>query len=139
MTRRDPRLAIAVFFAVAGAVLLLLVAITRFPTIFSSGREYRTVFRSVPGLTAGDEVRYGFDEAYSISQLDEIAPKLLANQSTLFYSLGCQPAWDQRVTQWMSVWTCLRGSALNSAQLRVNVTSPGGTTAAARSNTDSAG
>jgi phospholipid/cholesterol/gamma-HCH transport system substrate-binding protein len=59
VTRRDPRLAIAVFFAVAGAVLLLLVAIARFPTIFSTGSEYRTVFRSVPGLTAGDEVRYG--------------------------------------------------------------------------------
>jgi phospholipid/cholesterol/gamma-HCH transport system substrate-binding protein len=59
MTRRDPRLAIAVFFGVAGAVLLLLVAITRFPTIFSTGSEYRTAFRSVPGLTAGDEVRYG--------------------------------------------------------------------------------
>ena len=59
MNRRDPRLAIAVFFAVTGAALLLLVAITRFPAIFSSGREYRTVFRSVPGLTVGDEVRYG--------------------------------------------------------------------------------
>lgn len=59
MTRRDPRVAIAVFFAVAGAVLLLLVGVARFPTILSRGREYRTVFRSVPGLTPGDEVRYG--------------------------------------------------------------------------------
>ena len=59
MTRRDPRVAIAVFFAVAGAVLLLLVGVARFPTMLTRGREYRTVFRSVPGLTSGDEVRYG--------------------------------------------------------------------------------
>ena len=59
MTRRDPRLAIAVFFAVTGAVLLLLVGVARYPTLFSRGLEYRTVFRSVPGLTVGDEVRYG--------------------------------------------------------------------------------
>lgn len=59
MTRRDPRLAIAVFFGVAGAVLLLLVGVARFPSMFARGHEYRTVFRSVPGLTVGDEVRYG--------------------------------------------------------------------------------
>lgn len=62
-------------------------------------REIWDGFRYGPDAA---KVRYGFDEAYSISQLDEIAPKLLANQSTLFYSLGCQPAWDQRVTQWLN-------------------------------------
>ena len=41
---------------------------------------------------------FGFDEAYSISQLDEILPKLLGNQAKLFYSLGADCHWDERVT-----------------------------------------
>lgn len=45
---------------------------------------------------------FGVDEAYSIGQLDEIAPKLLANQAKLFYSLGADVAWDGRVTGWLN-------------------------------------
>ena len=45
---------------------------------------------------------FGFDEAYSIQQLDEIAPKLLANQDKLFYSLGADAAWDAKVTAWLN-------------------------------------
>jgi Xaa-Pro aminopeptidase len=45
---------------------------------------------------------FGFDEAYSIQQLDEIAPKLLANQDALFYSLGADAAWDSKVTAWLN-------------------------------------
>jgi Xaa-Pro aminopeptidase len=45
---------------------------------------------------------FGFDEAYSIQQLDEIAPKLLANQDALFYSLGADAAWDNKVTAWLN-------------------------------------
>ena len=29
-------------------------------------------------------------------------------------------SFDQRVTQWMSVWTVLRGSSLNCCQVSVN-------------------
>ena len=45
---------------------------------------------------------FGFDEAYSIQQLDEIAPKLLANQDQLFYSLGADAAWDAKTTAWLN-------------------------------------
>ena len=45
---------------------------------------------------------FGFDEAYSIQQLDEIAPKLLANQTQLFYSLGADAAWDSKVSTWLN-------------------------------------
>jgi len=44
------------------------------------------------------KAEFGFDEAYSISELDEIAPKLLGNQPKLFFSLGADAAWDVRVT-----------------------------------------
>ena len=42
--------------------------------------------------------QFGFDEAYSISQLDEIMLKLMANQPKLFYSLGMDNSWDTRIT-----------------------------------------
>lgn len=48
------------------------------------------------------KIEFGFDEAYSINQLDELMPKLLANQSRLFYSLGADAAWDVRVTAWVN-------------------------------------
>ena len=48
------------------------------------------------------KIEFGFDEAYSISQLDEIAPKLLANQPKLFYSLGADASWDARVMGWLN-------------------------------------
>ncbi len=45
---------------------------------------------------------FGFDEAYSISQLDELAPKLLCNQAKLFYSLGADARWDARIAGWLN-------------------------------------
>ena len=45
---------------------------------------------------------FGFDEAYSISQLDELAPKLLSNQVKLFYSLGADARWDARIAGWLN-------------------------------------
>lgn len=45
---------------------------------------------------------FGFDEAYSFSALDELMPKLLANQPSLFYSLGADAGWDARVTLWLN-------------------------------------
>ncbi|MDP3212339.1 aminopeptidase P N-terminal domain-containing protein [Methylotenera sp.] len=45
---------------------------------------------------------FGFDQSYSFNTLDELMPKLLANQSKLFYSLGADVAWDVRVTSWLN-------------------------------------
>ena len=52
------------------------------------------------GLPAQTE--FGFDEAYSITQLDELVPELLANQPQLHYSLGNDAGWDARVTTWLN-------------------------------------
>ncbi|PKO47642.1 MAG: Xaa-Pro aminopeptidase [Betaproteobacteria bacterium HGW-Betaproteobacteria-22] len=46
--------------------------------------------------------KFGLDEAYSMHQLDVLLPKLLANQSKLFYSLGADAAWDARVMTWLN-------------------------------------
>jgi Xaa-Pro aminopeptidase len=45
---------------------------------------------------------FGFDEAYSISELDAVVTKLLANQAKLFFSLGESVAWDQRISGWLN-------------------------------------
>ena len=62
-------------------------------------REIWDGFRFGPAAAVAE---FGVDEAYSITQLDEMAPKLLANQSRLFYSLGTDSAWDARVTGWLN-------------------------------------
>jgi len=45
---------------------------------------------------------FGFDEAYSINQLEELAPQLLANQAQFFYSLGADTAWDSKISAWLN-------------------------------------
>lgn len=45
---------------------------------------------------------FGVDEAYSIQDLEKIAPSLLGNQDILFYSLGADRAWDHRVSIWLT-------------------------------------
>jgi len=62
-------------------------------------REIWDGFRFGPVAAVAE---FGVDEAYSITQLDEMAPKLLANQSRLFYSLGTDPVWDAKVTGWLN-------------------------------------
>jgi Xaa-Pro aminopeptidase len=62
-------------------------------------REIWDGFRYGPEA-AKDE--FGFDEAYSISQLDEVLTKLMGNQAKLFYSLGANIEWDARVTGWLN-------------------------------------
>lgn len=61
------------------------------------------------------QTEFGFDEAYSFNQLDEMMPKLLANQSTLFHSLGANMRWDRRVTGWLNAV---------KAQARTGVSAP---------------
>jgi Xaa-Pro aminopeptidase len=50
----------------------------------------------------GAKSEFGFDEAYTIDQLDTILPTLMANQPNLFYSLGADNLWDTKVTQWLT-------------------------------------
>ena len=48
------------------------------------------------------KAEFGFDEAYSINELDTVVLKLLANQPKLFFSLGESASWDARVMGWMN-------------------------------------
>lgn len=62
-------------------------------------REIWDGFRYGPD---GAREAFEVDEAYSISQADERLPKLLENQTSLFYEIGADPAWDARVMGWLS-------------------------------------
>jgi Xaa-Pro aminopeptidase len=45
---------------------------------------------------------FGFDEAYSIGQVDELLPKWIRNQPTLFFSLGANAYWDNKIGSWLN-------------------------------------
>ena len=62
-------------------------------------REIWDGFRHGP---SGALAEFGVDEAYSISELDSRMVSLLANQPELYFSLGADAAWDQRVTGWLN-------------------------------------
>ena len=53
---------------------------------------------------------FGFDEAYSINELDVVVLKLLANQPKLYFSLGESVVNDAKVTGWLNA---LRTQARN--------------------------
>jgi Xaa-Pro aminopeptidase len=46
---------------------------------------------------AAAQQQFGFDMAYPIAQLDEKLVELMGNQPALFYPLGSDAAWDQRL------------------------------------------
>jgi Xaa-Pro aminopeptidase len=45
---------------------------------------------------------FGFDAAYSITRLDDLALEFLADQPVIFHALGQDPEWDQRVIGWVN-------------------------------------
>ena len=58
---------------------------------------------------------FSFDEAYSIAKLDEMMPKLIADQSILQFPLGADTVWDTRVVGWINQV---------KAQVRSGITAP---------------
>ena len=62
-------------------------------------RELWDGYRHGPGAA---REKFGFDEAHSIAALDEMLPKLMADQPSLHYAPGMDPAWDARVMGWLN-------------------------------------
>ena len=62
-------------------------------------REVWDGFRHGP---EGARVTFGFDEAYSIAQLDEMMPQLMSNQPALYCRLGSDVGWDARIMRWLN-------------------------------------
>ncbi len=81
-------------------------------------REIWDGFRYGPEAT---KTEFGFDETYSIAQLDEILPKLMGNQSKLFYSLGASSDWDIKVTGWLNKVKDLARTGVSAPESVVDV------------------
>lgn len=57
------------------------------------------------GYRAGQEgavEQYGADDSYPISDLDDILPGLLEGKEKVFYTMGHQAAFDQRMVSWLN-------------------------------------
>jgi len=61
-------------------------------------REIWDGFRYGPAAAAET---YGFDAAYAIDELNQLAPELMGNQKAIYFSLGADKAWDERIAQWL--------------------------------------
>jgi phospholipid/cholesterol/gamma-HCH transport system substrate-binding protein len=55
----DSRIGIFAFLGATALILFALVLVARYPSLLRRGPEYFAIFRSVPGLNLGDDVRYG--------------------------------------------------------------------------------
>ena len=89
-------------FAEPEAVLVLHVATQRailFCRDKDMEREIWDGFRYGPDAAAA---QFGFDEAYSINELDQRLPALIADQAVLHYALGADQNWDKRVLGWLN-------------------------------------
>ncbi len=64
----------------------------------------------------GARERFGFDEAHPIAALDEVMPRLLADQPALFYPVGDDIDWDARAMRWLNAVR---------AQARAGIEAPG--------------
>ncbi|MBW8370217.1 MAG: aminopeptidase P N-terminal domain-containing protein [Thiobacillus sp.] len=62
-------------------------------------REIWDGFRHGP---AAAQEQFGFDAAYSVTELDARLPELMGNRARLAYAVGQDPAWDTRVIGWLN-------------------------------------
>ncbi len=51
---------------------------------------------------AGVVERFGADDAFPITDIDEILPGLMENREKVYYAMGTHPEFDQRVVGWLN-------------------------------------
>lgn len=81
-------------------------------------REIWDGFRHGPAAAMN---HFGFDEAYTIEEAEALLPKLLANQPKLFFSLGADKVWDERVLRLLQTLRTQARSGINAPQTVVDV------------------
>src|SRR5665213_124425 len=64
---------------------------------------------------AGAVEEYGADDAFPITDIDEILPGLMEKCSRVYYTMGLNQEFDQRVVGWVNT---LRSQARNGAHVR---------------------
>lgn len=63
-------------------------------------REKETWHGRRAGLEGAVE-HYGADDAYPITDIDDILPGLMEKCDRLYYTIGCSNEYDQRITRWV--------------------------------------
>jgi Xaa-Pro aminopeptidase len=78
--------------------------------------EEREIWDGFRHGVEGARERFGFDEAHPIAALDDVMPRLLADQPALFYPVGGDIDWDARAMRWLNAVR---------AQARAGIEAPG--------------
>ncbi len=68
-------------------------------------RERDALMETWHGYRAGLEGAmnsFGADDAFPITDIDEILPGLLENREKVYYAMGCNPDFDQQVMKWIN-------------------------------------
>jgi Xaa-Pro aminopeptidase len=96
------------------AVLILVAGERPKSILFCRSRdEEREIWDGFRHGPEGAREKFGFDEAYSITRLDALAPGLLANQPRIFHSFGADAAWDKRIADWLNTLRAQARSGVN--------------------------
>jgi Xaa-Pro aminopeptidase len=104
-------------FTEPGAVVVLIAGETPRALLFCREKDLeREIWDGYRHGPEAARTAFGFDEAYPIGQLDEMLPKLLADQPALYADIGGDAAWDARVIDWLNAVR---------AQVRTGITAPG--------------
>jgi Xaa-Pro aminopeptidase len=85
------------------AVLVIVAGTTPRSVLFCRNRDPER--ETWDGFRYGPEAArelFGFDEAHPIGELDDAAPKLLADQPAIYYPLGAEADWDAHVLRWLN-------------------------------------
>ena len=99
------------------AVLVLIAGDTPRSLLFCRDKDLeREIWDGFRYGPEGAKQAFGFDDAHSIKQLDEMLPKLLADQPAIFSDVGENGAWDARLIQWLNAVR---------AQVRTGISAPG--------------
>ncbi len=64
------------------------------------------------GLEGACEL-YGADDAFPISDIDDILPGLLENRERVFYTMGCNAAFDKQLMDWLNQIRAMSRSGVN--------------------------
>jgi Xaa-Pro aminopeptidase len=72
-------------------------------------RESDPVKELWDGVRAGQEgacESYGADDSFPIGDLNDILPRMLEQCERVFYSMGCNPKFDKRLSEWINTIRC---------------------------------
>jgi len=70
----------------------------------------------------GAITEFGADQAYMFDDLDRVMPILLENTKEIFYSLGRDVTWDERVTGWLNSVRVQKKAGIEAPQVWVDFT-----------------